>query len=169
MPGSSPQLVFDTLAALIAGRKIRGDLPSFSELARATDAAARSTVPAGVEMLRARGFVVKWDNGRGHTIVTPPRLQHPPLLDLIDELERYAATMKVDYEELIALLASRMLVEGDWADDRDEKLELIRATADKYRARERRAPAKTSNRPPSRREHAAAAREELEGIHSTGE
>lgn len=168
MPKSSPQLVVDTLATLIAGRKIRGDLPSQSEIADATDAAAKTTVLAAVEILRARGFVEKWTNGRGHTITTPERLRHPPLLELIDQLERYAATMNIDYEDLVALLASRMLVRGERADDAETQLDLIRATADTFRARERRAPLKASNRPPSQRERAEAAREELEGIHPLG-
>jgi DNA-binding transcriptional MocR family regulator len=169
MPKTSPQLVFSALAALVAGRKICGDLPSYVSLARSTGA-SRDTIYAAVGMLRGRGYVRKRANGRGHEITTPERLKSSSLLAVLDELERVAGETDVTFEDLTAILASRMLLPrgSEEEDDDGEKVAIIRRTSDVFRARERLAPVKTSNRPPSKRERADAARDELDGLHPTG-
>ena len=163
MPQSTPELVAETLATLIAGRKIRGELPSFTELAAAIGA-SRSTIDAAVRILRSRGYVQKLENGR-FEVTTPDHLQQRPLLDLIDALESAAVSTNVTFDELTDLLASRMLIHGDWADDLPGKLTLIRTAIETYRGRERHAPAKSSNRPLSRSELTGAARDDLHSIH----
>lgn len=167
VPKTSPRLVLDTLRTLIAGRQIRGDLPSYTELASALRTSPSTIVPA-VRRLRQEGYVAKHDNGRGHRITPPGRLQNGAVRRLVDDLETAAAATNVSFDDVVALVASRMLVRGDWSDERSEQLALIRSTAAKYRDLEHQAPEKTSRRPPSKRQRADAARDELEGMHPTG-
>ncbi|GAA0430219.1 hypothetical protein [Leifsonia naganoensis] len=159
-----PELITQALAALIAGGKIGGDLPSVSTLASAASASP-DTIGVATSTLRARGYLRKTANQQGHEIAIPARLRSEALTDRLDDLLRVAESEGTGFDDLVSLLAGRMLIDDVPAGSHASTAVLIAKTVELLRARNPRAATRSSNRSPSKAEMAAAARSELEELH----